>query len=50
MSVKLLTVHFCFFYALKEPAQSHVCLSINWSKCHIVGNHMSQLNYVLAEK
>ena len=36
MSVKLLS--------LKEAVQAH--LSLQLTKCHIVGNHMSQLNYL----
>ena len=32
------------FYALKEASQAH--LSLYLSKCHIIGNHMSWLNYM----
>ena len=41
MTVKLLTEHHLEFLSLKEAAQA--CLSLHMSKCHIVGNHMSQL-------
>ena len=43
MSVKLLTEHHLEFLRLKEAAQ--IRLSLHLSKCHIVGNHMSQLSY-----
>ena len=39
MSVKLLTEHHLEFLSLKGGC------SLNLSKYHIVGNHMSQLNY-----
>ena len=49
MSVKLLTGHHLEFLSLKkEAAQVH--LSKHWSKCHIVGNHMSWLNYYIEGK
>ena len=32
------------FYGWKEAAQAH--LSLHLSKCHIVGNHMSQLKFI----
>ena len=41
MTVKLLTEHHLEFLRLKEAVQA--CLSLHMSKCHIVGNHMSQL-------
>ena len=44
MSVKLLTEYHLEFLSLKEAAQAH--LSLHLSKCHIVGNHMSRLNYL----
>ena len=44
MTVKLLTEHHLEFLSLKEAAQAR--LSLHLSKCHIVGNHMSWLNYV----
>ena len=40
MSVKLQTEHHLEFLSLKWAAQA---LSLHMSKCHIVGNHMSQL-------
>ena len=43
MSVKLLTEHILEFLSLKEATQAR--LSLHLSKCHIVGNHMSRLNY-----
>ena len=43
MSVKLLTEQHLEFLRLKGAAQAH--LSLHMSKCHIVGNHMSGLNY-----
>ena len=45
MSVKLLTEHHLEFLSLKEAAQARLCLHL--AKCHIVGNHMSLLNFVL---
>ena len=45
MTVKLLTKHHLEFVSLKEAAQA--CMSLHFSKCHIVGNHMLQLNYFL---
>ena len=44
MSVKLLIEHYFELLNLKEAAQAH--LSLHITKCHIVGNHMSRLNYV----
>ena len=41
MIVKLLTEHHLEF--LKKAAQAH--LSLHLSKYHIVGNHMTRLNY-----
>ena len=41
MSVKLLIEHHFEFLSLKEPAQAR--LSLQLSKYHIVGNHMSRL-------
>ena len=46
MTVKLLTEHHLEFLCLKKAAQAR--LSLFMSKCHIVGNHMSRLNYVYA--
>ena len=43
MRVKLLTEHYLEFLRLKEAGQAR--LSLHISKCHIVGNHMSRLNY-----
>ena len=40
-TVKILTEHIWSFKARQEAAQA--CLSLHLSKCHIVGNHMSQL-------
>ena len=37
--------HYFEFLSLKEAAQAH--LSLHFSKCHIVENHMLRLNYVL---
>ena len=45
MSVKLLTEHHLEFLSLKEAALSR--LSLHLSKCHIVGNHVSWLNYTM---
>ena len=45
MSVKLLNKHNFGFLSLKKAAQAR--LSLHLSKCHIVGNHMSQLNYYI---
>ena len=45
MSVKLLTEHDLKFLSLIEAAQAG--LSLHLSKCHIVGNHMSQLICIL---
>ena len=45
MSVKLLTEHHLDFKTLKEAAQAR--LSLHLSKCHIFGNHMSRLIYVV---
>ena len=41
MTVKLLTEHHLECLRLKEAVQAR--LSLHMSKCHIVGNHMSQL-------
>ena len=41
MTVQLLTQHYLEFLCLQESAQAR--LSLHLSKCHIVGNHMSQL-------
>ena len=41
MIVKLLTEHHLEFLSLKKAAEAR--LSLHMSKCHIVGNHMSQL-------
>ena len=41
MSVKLLTEHNLELLRLKEAARD--CLSLHFSKCHIVGNHMLRL-------
>ena len=43
MIVKLLAEHHFEFLSLKEAAQAR--LSLHMPKCHIVGNHMSRLNY-----
>ena len=42
-TVKLLAEHHLKFLSLKGAAQA--CLSLYLSKCHIVGNHMSRLNF-----
>ena len=53
MSVKLLTEHHLEFLNLKKATQAHLGLhtqahlGLLLSKCHIVGNHISRLNYVL---
>ena len=47
MSVKLLTEHNFEFLASKEAA--HARLGLHLSKCHIAGNHMSQLIYVITD-
>ena len=44
MTVKLLTKHHLEFLSLKEAVQ--VRPSRHLSKVHIVGNHMSRLNYI----
>ena len=44
MTVKLLIEQHLVFLSLKEDAQAR--LSLHMSKCHIVGNHMSRLNYI----
>ena len=41
MTLKLLTEHHLEFLSLKRDSQAR--LSLHLSKCHIVGNHMSQL-------
>ena len=43
MIVKLLTEHHLQFLSLKGTAQAR--LSLHLPKYHIVGNHMSRLNY-----
>ena len=43
MTVKLLAEHQLRFLSLMEAAQAR--LNLNLSKCHIVGNHMSRLNF-----
>ena len=48
MSVKLLNEHNLEFLGLKE-GYTQAGLSLNLSKCHIVGYHMSRLNYVCAQ-
>ena len=48
MSVKLLTEQHLEFISLKGAAQA--CLSLHLSNCHIVGNHMSRLNYELVKR
>ena len=45
MTVKLLTEHHLDVLSLKEAAQA--CLSLDKTKCHIVGNHMSRLIYTV---
>ena len=46
MSVKLRTEqHLEGLYKLKKEA-AQARLNLHFSKCHIVGNHMSELNYV----
>ena len=45
MSVKLPTEHHKECLSLKEAAQAR--LSLDLSKCHIVGNHMSQLKRLI---
>ena len=47
MNNKLLTKHLLKFLSLKKQA-SLDRLILHLSKCHIVGNHMSWLNYVIA--
>ena len=44
MIIKQLSEHHLEFLSLKEAAEA--CLSLNLSKCHIVGNHMSQLIFM----
>ena len=46
MNVKLLSERYLEFLSLKlrEAAQAH--LNLHLSKCHMVGNHMSQLYFV----
>ena len=44
MSVKLLTDHHLEYLSLKGAAQARQ--SLHLSKCHIVGNIMSLLNYL----
>ena len=43
MTLRLLSEHHLELLSLTEAAQAH--LSLHLSKCHIVGNHMSRLNY-----
>ena len=45
MTVKLLTERHLEFLSIKGAAQAHLILHL--SKCHIVGNHMPRLNYLL---
>ena len=45
MNVKLLTEQHLELLSLKEVAKARLCLHL--SKCHIVGNLMSRLNYIL---
>ena len=45
MNIKLLTEHHLELLSLKEAVQVRV--SIFMSHCHIVGNHMSWLIYIL---
>ena len=45
MYVNLLTAHHLEFLSLKEAAQAR--MSLHLSKCHIVGNHMSWLKYIV---
>ena len=47
MTVKLLTEHHLEFLSL-EATQAHMSLHV--SKCHIVRNHMSRLNYVVGSQ
>ena len=44
MTIELLPGQHLEFLSLKKAAQA--CLSLHLSKCHIIGNHMSRLNYV----
>ena len=48
MSVKLLTEHHLEFLGLKEGSKDSSELHL--SKCHIVGNHVSQLNFIFGPK
>ena len=48
MIVKLLTEHHLKFLSLKGAAEP--CLSLHLSKYHIVGNHMTRLNYRILHK
>ena len=43
MTVKLLSEHHLEFLSLKEGDSVQACLSLHFSKYHIVGNHMSWL-------
>ena len=47
MSVKLLTKHHLEFLLLKGGCTGLSESTLHLSKCHIVGNHMSRLNYVV---
>ena len=47
MTDKLLTKHHLEFLSLKQAAQAR--LKLHLLKYHIVGNHMSQLIYILLE-
>ena len=47
MIVKLLTEQHLEFLSYEEAAQAR--LSLHISKYHIVGNHMSRLNYLLGQ-
>ena len=44
MIVKLMTEHHLQFLSLKGGAQAR--LSLHMSKCNIIGNYISRLNYV----
>ena len=44
MTLKLLTEHHLEFLSLKKVA-AKARVSLHFSKCHIVENHVSRLNY-----
>ena len=46
MNVKLLTEHHLEFLTLKKEA-AQARLSLHLSKCHIDGNHISQIIFIL---